>query len=368
MALPVLARTNGVPVSLCLRWPGASSAAKLRPALTWHHSTGNGARFSSSPSAAAATRRAPAPHTLSWPREFTPEAERVLMRTVRHFCERLEFAKTGIPTTIHGNLKPYLPLLPPSAETAGAEEVVANVAEAQRAGAKEKRHAHLTVLIIVGGEVWHGLKRWLFEKTERSGNDTPEAYAKRVRVRCHLFTAISGALQRWDPDDSSERTRKFFATSVRLVRDHIDLLPLVIEALKGASSRPSRSRDDFKNLLVVAKREAFRFEAELELLRAELCLNHPDLYRSLPPAARRPPLQEPSHRWNMMHRWAARRAHLLEREGFPDFARRVLQDVKGVYDESFLAYNRWAHGWDKKMKYKDPRRVKKMKKKVGFNV
>ncbi|KAK7978460.1 hypothetical protein PG988_005950 [Apiospora saccharicola] len=133
----------------------------------------------------------------------------------------------------------------------------------------------LTVLIIVGGEVWHGLKRWLFEKTERSGHDTPKAYAQRVRVRCHLFTAISSALQRWDPDDSSGRTRKFSATSVRLARDHIDLLPLIIEGLEDASSRPSRSRDDFKNLLVVAKREAFRFEAELELLGAELCLNHP---------------------------------------------------------------------------------------------
>ncbi|KAK7978461.1 hypothetical protein PG988_005951 [Apiospora saccharicola] len=141
MRLPVLARTGGVPVSLCLRWPGASSTAKLRPALTWQHSSGSGANFSSSPSAAAPTRRAPAPPALSWRREFTPEAEQVLMRTVRHFCERLEFAKTGIPTTIHGNLKPYLPLLPPSSETAGAEEVVTNVAEAQPTGAKKKRHA-----------------------------------------------------------------------------------------------------------------------------------------------------------------------------------------------------------------------------------
>ncbi|KAK7920133.1 hypothetical protein PG985_008155 [Apiospora marii] len=85
MALSVFTRTVGATRQLRLRLP---------------------------PSAPAAPRRAPAPPTLSERRDLTPEAEQRLMNTVRHFCERLDFAKTGITTAIHDPWKPGSPPMP----------------------------------------------------------------------------------------------------------------------------------------------------------------------------------------------------------------------------------------------------------------
>lgn len=204
--------------------------------------------------------------------------------------------------------------------------------------------------VIAGGDCWHRLGHWLLEENPKHGSDAPCSYIKKVRLRCYLFTAICRALYRWDPEDASGHAGKFLAHCVRVARDHVDLLPLLIEALEEASRRPSRSRDGFENLLGAAKREAFRREAELQLLRAELCLYHPvspspwgfrkllrgvcaDRYH---PLRVDPPRQDPLNRFLRMHRWAARCAHLLERQGFPGRAARVLQDAKQVENDGFF--------------------------------
>ncbi|KAK7978453.1 hypothetical protein PG996_004502 [Apiospora saccharicola] len=74
------------------------------------------------------------------------------------------------------------------------------------------------------------------------------------------------------------------------------------------------------------------------------------------------------HRWFRMHRSTERCAELLKQRRFYFLAAKVGDDVKRVYDDAYLTYNRWNHGWDRKKQWKDPRTVKRWMKRVGFKV
>ncbi|KAK8086103.1 hypothetical protein PG994_001077 [Apiospora phragmitis] len=238
----------------------------------------------------------------------------------------------------------------------------------------------LVVQIIVGGDSWSRVKKWLLKQMRKPCNDSGKAITRRVLWRRHVFTTITNAIHQWDHDGSSGHARKFFVECVLLVPDHVDLIPALIQALEEASARPSSSREDFKTLLVQSKQVALELEAELELLKAELCLYHPvkaspwefkELIANISsdrdhPLRIDPPRLDPLERLFLMHRRAARCAELLEKEGTYVVAEQVLKDVKSVYNMDFLNYHRLAYGSEKGKKKTDPGKVKRLLKTFGI--
>ncbi|KAK7949192.1 uncharacterized protein PG986_010078 [Apiospora aurea] len=212
---------------------------------------------------------------------------------------------------------------------------------------------------MAGGGKPTRLGEWMHEFPQSSAEEHSVHYMDRLRLRSHIFTASFGALSRWDPKGTSTPGRAaFIGPFVTPLRDHTDIAPLVVQALKEGLSTPS---SDGERLMVLLNSfmNAIRVSgAELDLRMAGLCMYHPDHpspkrfvnlladIQSSPYHQLRiePPPRDAQTRVSRMHRLAKRCAHLLDEEGQHDAAKKVLADVERVYSDGFLAYQHWNHG------------------------
>ncbi|KAK8093552.1 hypothetical protein PG997_000237 [Apiospora hydei] len=121
------------------------------------------------------------------------------------------------------------------------------------------------------------LGNWMHEFPQSSAEEGSVHYMDRLRLRSHIFTASFGALSRWDPEGTSTPGRAaFIGPFVTHLRDHTDIAPLVVQALKECLSTPSSDAEKLAVLLNNFMHAIRVSGAELDLRMAGLCMYHPD--------------------------------------------------------------------------------------------
>lgn len=165
----------------------------------------------------------------------------------------------------------------------------------------------------------------------------------------------------WDPIDTHQQHRCEFIKPVAVATPvHMDIFPLTLLALKEAMTEHSMYTHKFADLLQVAYRKALLVGAELDLRMAGLWLyctgpSLPEEFMELLTAIHDHPyhqlrvgrpLEDAQDRIRRMHRLAGRCALLLREQGRHDDTEKVLAMVERVYNDGFLAYQRWNHSRD----------------------
>ncbi|KAK7920123.1 hypothetical protein PG985_008145 [Apiospora marii] len=189
------------------------------------------------------------------------------------------------------------------------------------------------------------------------GSEERPEFLNRLRLRCHLFTASVGAINRWSPRAAYSRDRAaFFHRFVTHLQDHLDIAPLLIVALQDAcmTTPPPSDAKKLQRLLRLAEEKAFDNWAELELRMAGLALyvphhTSPDPFFKLMTEIHGDPCHQlrvglphenPQMRLARMHRLAMRCAVWLRRRKRRGDATKVLAMAKTVYNDQFLSYQR----------------------------
>ncbi|KAK8134962.1 hypothetical protein PG984_006974 [Apiospora sp. TS-2023a] len=164
-----------------------------------------------------------------------------------------------------------------------------------------------------------------------------------------------------DPNSNHDEYHTFFIISVVNGLPHQkDIFPLAIRTLKQGISKSPEETQMFADILKSAYWRSASVGAELDLRMAGLCLYctdppSPDEFMELLTAIHdhsyhqlrvEHPLEDVQDRISRMHRLAQRCAQLLGDQDSHEDAEKVLAMVERVYNDGFLAYQRWNHGQD----------------------
>lgn len=173
--------------------------------------------------------------------------------------------------------------------------------------------------------------------------------------------ASLNAVSPWEPNATHEHHHFSFIKSIAMgIPDHMDIFPLAMRTLKEGMSKSLLETQEFAVIHRLVCHKALSVGAELELRMAGLCMYgtgtsspvefmelltaiYGDRYHQL---RVEPPLEDAQDRISRMHRLAGRCAHLLGEQGRDEDAEKVLDLVKKVYNDGYLAYQRWNHPRD----------------------